>query len=365
MEASRGWSTIPVSYLKSRSNLSKESDLLVAIALVGVGRWGTNLLRVLSSNKRASVEVIVEADEAARSRVAKDFHPMRLVTTLEELDSSRLDAVMIAAPTSQHSFIASWALEEGLDVFVEKPIATSSVEAQKLVDLARENHCILMVGHTFLYNSGVRKTKSVIESGDLGEVRMLNMRRTNLGPIRTDVGAVFDLAAHDLSIAVYLLGDFPVRVSAFGHSWVTPGIEDAARLVFVFPNGESVLVDVSWLYPQKIREVIAVGSRGMLKFDDLNAERPVEIFDKGLSWDRDSERGSPGLGGTVTRSGDIWSPAVFSEQPLNVECNHFLDCIETRQPPITDGVFGTRIVGALEAALKSMEQGSSFVEISY
>jgi predicted dehydrogenase len=310
---------------------------------------------------------VVETDANARERVEKLFPAVSAVATLSELEILGVDAIVIATPTAEHFRIASWALERGLDVFVEKPLAASSAEARKLSSLARQNALILMVGHTFLYNRGVTMAKSVVDAGELGDVRMLNMRRTNLGPIRTDVGAVFDLAAHDLSIAAHILGEFPIRVSAFGRSWVTAGIEDVARAVFEFKGGQSVFVDVSWLYPQKIREVIVVGSQAMLRFDDLNIERPIEIYDKGLVFGDSLELLTPEStwNRTSTRSGAIVSPPVSSSEPLAEECEHFIDCLETRQNPLTDGTFGTNVVVALEAALLSMERRSAFVEISY
>jgi predicted dehydrogenase len=269
------------------------------------------------------------------------------------------DAVAIATPTETHYSLSKAALLAGKHVLVEQPLAARLDQAQELVAIARRERRMLAVGHVFLFNNGIRAVKSLIDRGDLGRIRYIFSSRTNLGPFRSDVNALWDLGSHDVSIFNYWLDAEPIQVTACGTSYLNPNVEDVVVANFAYPNQVQACVHASWLNPQKVREITVVGERQMVVWNDMDLNEPVRIYHKSV----DVERG-PGYADSfgafrlLVRSGDVVIPRIDAAQPLDAECQHFLDCIDGKSQPINDGEVGLRVVAALEAAQNSMRNRS-------
>jgi predicted dehydrogenase len=262
----------------------------------------------------------------------------------------------VATPTTTHHALVKAALEAGKHVLVEKPIAASVAHAEELTALAERARRVLMVGHVFLYNGAIRHVKRYLESGELGRLYYVSMVRTNLGPIRMDVNAAWDLASHDISIVNYWLGAEPLTASAVGGSWINPGIEDALFATLRYPNDTLVNFHASWLNPRKSRDITVVGEKRMLTFDDMNLLEPIRLYDKQVT----DARTKPAFVDTFAsfrasvREGDVLIPKVSLGEPLKVECDHFLECITQGRSPMTGGREGTAVVRVLEAMARSM-----------
>jgi len=330
------------------------------MAVIGAGHWGPNLIRNFHDRQRSEVIRMVDRDPTRRAQVAGRFPDIEVAADAEAIFSDpAVDAVVIATPTITHYELVLAALESGKHVLVEKPITTDAAQAQELCDLADRNGRVLMVGHVFLYNDAVRQIKDYLEAGDLGRIYYVSMLRTNLGPIRMDVNAAWDLAAHDISISNYWLDSDPISASAVGGSWINPKIEDAVFATIRYPTGVLVNLHASWLNPRKARDITIVGDRRMLTFDDVNLSEPIRIYDKFVS----DETTHPAYVDTFAafrssvRDGDIQIPKVSPGEPLKNECEHFLDCVESNARPRTDGREGLRVVRVLEAIGRSVENG--------
>jgi predicted dehydrogenase len=253
-----------------------------------------------------------------------------------------------------HYPLARTLLEAGKDVFVEKPLALRADHAEELVRLARERQRILMVGHLLLHHPAVRHLKEMVKRGELGDLLYLYSQRVNLGKVRRDENALWSFAPHDLSVALHLLDAEPIDVAARGAAFVQPGIEDVVFLHLRFPGGTMAHVHVSWLDPHKLRKFTVVGTRKMVVFDDMEASEKIKIYDKGV------DRGGQivGYGDALTvRSGDIVIPSVPLQEPLRIECLHFVECVRERKAPLSDGAGGLAVVRVLAAAQASLESG--------
>lgn len=336
----------------------------VQIGFLGLGRWGPNHLRVFQSLPGVRVVLGADPDPERLAAAARLFPQVRFThDPAEVLGHPRLDAVVIATATATHGPLAAAALEARKDVLCEKPLTTSAAEAQRLVALARERERVLMVSHVFLYNSGIRALRSYIQEGRLGRVQYLYATRTNLGPIRTDVNAAWDLASHDLAIFTFLLSATPLEVSAQGARVLSGGHEDVVFVSLRYPGNVMAHAHVSWLDPRKVRQVTVVGTRQMAIWDDLDNVAPIKLFDKGL---RDYPEGAVDFGEFrfLTREGDILIPKIDLQEPLKVQANHFLECVRERRAPLTDGVNGLEIVRQLEGIDRSLGAHGAPVEIA-
>jgi predicted dehydrogenase len=268
-----------------------------------------------------------------------------------------IDCTVICTPVATHFELAEKALQNGQHVFVEKPLAPSADECRRLIELAEQKKKIVFVGHTFKYNAGIRAAKSYIESGELGDIYLIDANRTNLGPVRYDVNALWDLAAHDISIFSYWLGAQPASVSAHGACCLNKNVEDVVYATFEYPGGVMAHVHASWLNPRKIREITVVGSKKMLIWDDMNLSEPIRIYDKGIDKDEGYHDTFAGFRLSI-REGEVMIPGVKLNEPLLTECQHFIECVQTGTQPLTDGSDGLNVVKALEAASQSMQQNS-------
>jgi predicted dehydrogenase len=273
-----------------------------------------------------------------------------------------IDAVVIATPVSTHYDLAAEALEAGKHVFCEKPLTQSVEEGVKLVDLADEKGRVLMVGHTFVYTAAVNKIKDLINSGELGDIYYMSTARVNLGLFQEDINVVWDLAPHDVSIMNYVLGARPVAVSAVGHSYIQPEIQDVAFVTMRYPGSILTNLHVSWLNPNKIRKTTVVGSKKMLVYDDISSLEKIRIYDKGV--DVIPHYDTFGEFQLSYRYGDIHIPKLDDAEPLKMECQHFIDCIDGKDPR-SSGRHGLEVLIVLDAIDRSMKKNGAEIEIKY
>jgi predicted dehydrogenase len=332
----------------------------VRLAQVGYGYWGPNLARNFAQLPGAELTYMVDASAEARS-TAQRLYGCQAVATLEEaLADPLVDAVVLATPARTHHALGTAALNAGKHLFIEKPLAMSVAEGQALVQLAAQRERILMVGHVFEYNPAVHYIKRALDAGDLGEIYYLYSRRVNLGRVQSDINALWSIAPHDISIAIYLLGQAPVAVSCHGAACLNGQVEDVVFLTLHFPGNVLCHIHVSWLDPSKTREMTVVGSRKMIVYDDVAAEGKVRIYDKGAY-----RKGDPIYGEFQYKlhSGDIWIPRIDMQEPLKLECAHFVECIREGKQPQTDGENGLRVVRVLEAGQQSLDNGGMKVEL--
>lgn len=327
---------------------------MIRVAVIGAGEWGPNLIRNFNDHLRSEVAWVIDTDPRRLDQVAVRFPKARLGDEPQPaFDDPSVDAVVIATPTTTHYAFAKTALEAGKHVLVEKPITTDYEQALELHQLAERTGRVLMVGHVFLFNVGIRYVKEHLES--LGRVYYIAMVRTNLGPIRADVNAAWDLAAHDVSIANYWLEGEPVTASAVGGSWINRGIEDTVFATLRYPEGVLVNLHASWLNPRKARDITVVGDRRMLTFDDMNLGEPIRLYDKRVDEQRIASQFIDTFGSfrSGVREGDVTIPKIPSGEPLRQECDHFLDCVINSKRPLTDGAEAARVVRVLEAIGRS------------
>jgi predicted dehydrogenase len=333
---------------------------MIKVAVIGAGHWGPNLIRNFHNRERSIVAWVADRDAARVAEVHNRFPDVRTTDdAMQALDDPNVTAVVIATPSSTHYPLGKAALERGKHVLIEKPITTDVQHGTELCAAAEAAGRVLMVGHVFLYNPAVRRVKEYLERDELGRVYYISMVRTNLGPIRVDVSAAWDLASHDISIVNYWLGSEPTGVSAVGGAWINPGLADAVFATLRYPGEVLVNLHVSWLNPRKAREITVVGERRMLTFDDMNLGEPLRIYDKRVT---DVRTAAPYVDSFASfrasvREGDITIPRVATGEPLRVECEHFLECIASGRPPVSGGREGVAVVRALAALERSVANG--------
>jgi len=326
---------------------------MVKVAQIGVGYWGPNLLRNLIANKRCQVKSVVDLAHERREYVRSLYPAVNVTDNVEDVMLDKeIDAVVIATPVSTHFDLAKRALMLGKHILVEKPIARSVAEVDEIGSLAGEMKRVAMVGHTFLFNSAVRYVKGLIDGGEIGDIRYIYSQRLNLGRIRSDVNALWNFAPHDISIIQYWLGNpTPLFVVKRGVGYVQEAVDDVVFLNILYPNKVMANIHVSWLDPLKIRTMVVVGSKKMVVYDDV-ADNKIAIYDKGID--------APALLGHRMdydnqhfptfnhRSGDVLLPKVDFKEPLKVEIDHFLDCIQKGTESITGIEHARKVVQILE-----------------
>ena len=343
----------------------KEEPLprILNIGAIGYGYWGPNLVRNFQELPNTQVSMVADMDPKRISKV-RQMHPEVAVTNdYMDLLNSDVDGVVIATPVSTHFRLAWEALKHGKSVLVEKPLARSRAECQALIDLAESRKLTLMVGHTFEYNPAVEMLKNMVASGEIGRVYYAYGLRTNLGIFQKDINVLWDLAPHDISILLYVLGQKPVAVSACGEAYVQPGIQDVARMTLFFPDQVQAHVHVSWLDPCKVRRITIVGSKKMVVYDDVEPLEKIKIYDKGV--DRPEHTETYGEFHLSYRYGNITIPQIPAQEPLKQECAHFADCIQNKRTPRSDGYSGLRVVKVLEGAQVSLLNGGSQESIQW
>jgi predicted dehydrogenase len=336
---------------------------LSGVGVVGLGYWGPNWVRNLHQGQAARRIVGCDLDQKRRTHVSQLYSDLETTSRFEDLlNDDEIEGIVVATPVGTHYAMAKRALEAGKSVLVEKPLATSSEEASDLVKTAREKNLVLMVGHTFEYSAPVLKMHDIIASGEIGDVFYISSVRANLGLFQRDVNVTWDLATHDISIILNLMGGRePEAVSCQGESHYGHGVEDVAMLTLRFERNVIAFIHVSWLDPDKIRRTTVVGSRKMLVYDDTAPQEKIRIYDKGVTAQKYYD--TFGEFQFSYRYGDIQIPRIEEKEPLFSECEHFVKCIKDGQTPNTDGVNGARVVNVLEAANYSLRRGGLMVPL--
>lgn len=320
---------------------------MIKVGLIGLGYWGPNLARVLNQTQRCEFTACCDLDPRRVEKMTKQYPHLRGYRSVEDFFDSDIDAVAIATPIRTHYKLARLALQRGKHVFVEKPLADSVAGARDLSMTAKALKKTLMAGHTFVYSPPVVKVKELIDSGTLGDLHYISCSRVNLGLYQKDVDVIWDLAVHDISILLYWLQEAPVEARAFGRVCVQRAKRDIAYLWYQFPSGTIASVEVSWLSPQKLRRTCVVGSKRMVVYDDTDPNEKIRIYDRGVVARQPETFGEFQL---TYRTGDMVAPNLANSEPLLIEIEHFLECIETGAAPLTDGEFGTEVVAAIELA---------------
>ena len=331
------------------------------IGLIGSGNWGRNHLRVLASLKQVQLVGVCDLDPEVLQRVARTYPGVTVTNDARDL-LRRVDAVVIASSARSHYALAKQALDHGLSVFVEKPLALKMEQGKELVRLAEQRNRILMVGHLLLFHPGILKLKEIVDQGELGQVYYLYSQRLNLGRIRRDENVMWSLAPHDLSVANFLLNQRPLRVSATGKSFIQPHLEDVAFLVVEYEHALAH-IHVSWLDPHKIRSLTVVGSQKMAVFDDMQPEEKLKIYDKGVDPRALQEPEALPPGAIAVRYGDIYAPKIEMREPLKVELEHFVQAVRTHQEPRSSGREALAVLRILDAAERSMKGGGQWINL--
>jgi predicted dehydrogenase len=322
----------------------------VSVGVVGLGYWGPNLARNFDSLPDADLIWICDGAEERLGQFAPRFPEARTTTSLDDLlTDPQLEAVVLATPVPTHASLAARVLEAGKHCFVEKPLAQSAAEGQEAVDAARASGRVLMVGHLLEYHPGLERLSELARAGDLGDVLYIYGNRLNLGKLRADENALWSLGAHDVSVVLRLAGEEPIECRAFGESYMREGIEDVVFCYLRFPSGLAAHLHLSWLDPHKERRFTVVGTKRMATFDDMALEQKLTVYDKGF------DQSFEGYGEYIARSGDVWSPQISNEEPLRIECRHFLERVRDGAPPRSDGESGLRVVRVLAALQASLE----------
>jgi predicted dehydrogenase len=335
-------------------------DRPAGVAVVGLGYWGPNLLRVLADKSDAQVRWICDVDDDRLQVFGRRYPAIKTTHDIDEvLADADVDAVLIATPVHTHYELAARALEAGKHVFVEKPLAPSSALADDLAHTAVQRDRILMCGHTFVYSPPVQAIKRMLEAGTLGDIYFISSSRVNLGLHQRDVSVIWDLGPHDFSILLYWLSEMPTKVRAIGRDSIVKGIADVAFVSLTFASGIVANVELSWLAPSKLRRTVLVGSERMVTYDD-GAVEPVRLFDTGVVYRDPQTFGEYHLS---YRSGDIVSPRIDSYEPLGLELGDFLQAIRTGQTMEFHTALARSVVRIVEAADRSLTEGGREISL--
>lgn len=331
-------------------------------AVIGLGYWGPNILRNVVELDEFKDVYCYDIDRSRLEKMSKRFQFIKLEENFDNiLNNNNIKCVFISTPPVTHYELAKKAIKSNKNVYIEKPMTTSSKEAEELIGIAKNNSLRLMVGHTFEFSPAVEKIAELIDEGVLGDLYFISMSRINLGIHQKDISVIWDLAPHDFSILFKLLNENPYKISAFSNSFVKKGLKDVAFINVRFKSGIIANINVSWLSPSKVRETIIVGKKKMLIYDDTQSDEKIKIFDKGVDLVRDPE--NFGEYQLTYRTGNIVSPFLETTEPLKLGIKHFIDCINNDFEPKTDGYCGLRVVKAVEAAERSSENDGEVVVI--
>lgn len=335
----------------------------VSLAVCGIGNWGKNLAKHFY--QLGALTVICDSRADHLGTISGSYRGVRINTDYEEvLRDPSIDAVALAVPTPRHHEFARKALLAGKHVFVEKPIALEVRHAEELCAIADKRKLKLMVGHLLLYHPAHQKLREIIARKELGDIYYLYTQRLNLGQVRKDENAMWSLAPHDISVMLDLFNARPKSVSANGHSYIqrSRGIEDVIFMDFVFKDGRAAHIHLSWLDPHKVRRITLVGSRKMVVFDDMEPSEKLRIYDKGVDHDKSLSQPA-GVSAMVLRVGEVHAPMVGNIEPLQVECGHFIECIQKDLKPRSDGRNGLEVLRILEAASRSLRAGGKSIRL--
>jgi predicted dehydrogenase len=327
---------------------------MVNVGIIGCGYWGPKHVRNFHELEEANLTLVCDLEEERLHQLRTQYPYVATTRRYQDLLDDTVEAIVIATPVGSHYRLTREALLHDKHVLVEKPITTSSQEAWELVQLAQSRNRVLMVGHTYEYHPAMHFLRQLIKSGDLGEIYYIDTARLNLGLFRPDVNVLWDLAPHDASIVLSLLGEEPVSVSARGAAHIVSDVCDVAYVELRFPGETLAHMHVSWLDPCKVRQVIIVGSKKMVVYDDVSEAEKIRIYDKGVAIPADEEFSgwSPRY-----RYGNVTIPFISNAEPLRLQCSHFVQCITEGTRPESDGWAGLKVVNIIELANKSLENG--------
>lgn len=338
----------------------------INIGIIGCGYWGPNFVRNFSNLKGVLVKYVCDLNPVRLLHI-KQLYP-EIITTRNYLDilkDKEINAVVVATTANSHYKIVKEALAYNKNILVEKPIAMDIEGAKELINIAKRKKNVLMVGHTFKFNPSVVKLRRFIKSSLFGNIYYIYSRRTNLGPLRKDVNVIWDLSPHDISILNFILGARPLDVSAQGAKYLDHNLEDVSFISLNYPKHILAHIHVSWLDPKKTREIVVVGSKKMAIFDDMNQESPISIYDKSVMRKKfKQDYDSFGEFQMIIKDGKVYHPKINKQEPLRLECGHFIDCLRKNQTPLTDGDDGVEVLRVLLAIDKSLRNDGAKVPVN-
>lgn len=334
------------------------------VAVVGCGYWGPNLIRNFRSLPDCSLVAICDTKQERLSHMRNTYPGTKVTSDYREvMEDPDIHAVAVATPVNSHFDLARAALLAGKHTFIEKPMAPTSAECRALVELGESKNLTVMVGHTFIYSTPVRKIKEIVDHGDIGELLYISSQRLNLGLFQKDINVAWDLAPHDVSIILFVMGHAPSSINCQGKEHMHSGVEGVTNMSLNFSNGGFATVQSSWLDPNKVRRMTFVGTKRMILYDDNEPLEKIKIYDKRVEvpphYDTFAEFQY------AYHYGDMYAPYLSQVEPLKSQCQHFLDCIRTGEKPLSSGVEGLQVVQVLEAASESLRRGGAKVDIDY
>ena len=325
------------------------------VGVIGAGAWGKNHVRTVATLADAELAAVCDADPKTRERLTRQYPAAHITGEVADL-LGRVDAVVIASPAATHARVALQCVEAGKPCLVEKPFALSTADADAVARAAAARDVPVLAGHLLVFHPAVERLRTLVQGGDLGRIYYLYGLRVNLGQVRADENALWSFGPHDVSVALYLLGEAPVRVAAHGKSYLQPKVEDVVFLTMEFGSGVLAHVQLSWLDPHKERKLTVVGATKMVVFDDMEAREKLRIYDKGV--ERPPEYGSYGEALSI-REGDIFIPKIPNVEPLAAELGHFVRVARRTEPPRAAAADGVAVVKVLDAATRSLHAGGA------
>ena len=332
--------------------------------IIGAGRWGPNVIGALKRIEDVNLQIVADFNQTALDLVKSRFSNLSTTTDpMELITDDSLDAVAICTPVETHLDFVEKALKNNKHVFVEKPLGKESCLCSKVCDLAEIKGLKLVVGHVFLFNNSILTLKEIIHSGDIGDILHLNATRTNLGPVRKDVNAAWDLTSHDLSIFNFLLDSNPLEVSCIGSCKLDSNIEDTTYTSFKYENEILAHAHASWLNPRKVRQITVVGSKKMLLWDDLNLDNPITVFDSSIGLEQSYYSDSFSSHRHSYNRGNVILPSVLTNEPLLDEMKHFIEVIRGKSKNRCSGEYGTEVANTLQAADQSITEEGKFITV--
>ena len=337
---------------------------MINFGLIGTGRWGPNVIGAILRNNHANLLEIADTNEKVLSDIKLKFPSIKTTPSSSEIfHNEQIHAVAICTPVTSHDDLVEAALLADKHIFVEKPFGLNFDRCQFLCKLAEDRGLKIVVGHVFLFNASIIALRNIIQSGELGKVLHLEAHRTNLGPVRKDVNAVWDLTSHDLSIFDFLLDDLPAEVSCLGSCKLDSKNEDTTYTSFRYKSGVLAHAHASWLNPRKVRQITVVGSKKMALWDDLNLENPITIYDSSIGLGQSYYSDSFASHRLSYKRGDVIMPSIPTNEPLLEEVSHFIDVINGKEENRSSGEYGSEVVKTLQTADKSLLKGGKFVKI--
>ena len=336
----------------------------IRIGLIGAGRWGPNIIGAINRLKGTTLLKVADTDQEALTKLKLKFPSIDTTKLATEIfEDKNIDAVAICTPVKSHTCLVRGALEQGKHVFVEKPFGHDAYECQSLCKLAENKNLSIVVGHVFLFNQSILALKKILDDGMVGNILHIEAHRTNLGPVRKDVNAVWDLTSHDLSIFDFLLEDLPNEVSSVGSCKLDPKNEDTSYTTFKYKENILAHAHASWLYPKKIRQITVIGSQKMALWDDLNIDHPITIYDSSIGLEQSYYSDSFASHRLSYNRGDVILPSIPTNEPLMEEIQHFMNVIKGKEENRSSGRYGTNVTETLLAADQSLKEGGKFVTI--